>query len=55
VKVVSFYKKKFPDTTVQPGTTVYFGKTNEDGSGITVTLTKLDNEIQIILRHDKKM
>ena len=53
VKVVSFYKVKFPDAPVQPGTTVYFVKTNEDGSGITVTLTKLDSEIQIILRKDK--
>jgi len=53
VKVVSFYKEKFPDTNVQPGTTVSFGKTNEDGTSLTVTLTKLDSEIQIILRHDK--
>jgi hypothetical protein len=55
VKVISFYKEKFPDTNVQPGTTVSFGKTNEDGTSLTVTLTKLDSEIQIILRHDKGM
>jgi hypothetical protein len=55
VKVMDFYKQKFPDAPLQPGTTVYFGKTNADGSGLTVTLTKLDNEIQIILRHDKKI
>jgi hypothetical protein len=55
VKVVDFYKQRFPDAPVQPGTTVYFGKTDADGSSLTVTLTKLDIEIQIILRHDKKI
>lgn len=52
-KVVDFYKQKFPDSPPQSGTTVYFGKTNEDGSGFTVTLTQLDNDTQIILRRDK--
>ena len=54
-KVVEFYKQKYPDAPDQSGTTAYFGKTNEDGSEFTVTLTKLDNETQIILRQDKKM
>lgn len=54
-KVVDFYKQKFPDAPPQSGTTVYFGKTNADGSGFTVTLTQLDHNIQIILRLDKKM
>jgi len=54
-KVVEFYKQKFPDAPPQSGTTVYFGKANEDGSGFTVTLTRLDNNIQIILRLDKKI
>ena len=54
-KVVEFYKQKFSDAPVQPGTSAYFVKTNEDGSSLTVTLTKLDNETQIILRQDKGM
>jgi hypothetical protein len=54
-KIVEFYKQKFPDTPVQPGTSVYLDKTNEDGSVFTVILTKLNGETQIILRHDKKM
>lgn len=53
VKVISFYKEKFPDAPVQPGTTVSFAKNNADGSSLTVTLTKLDNQTQIILRNDK--
>ena len=53
-KVVEFYKQKFPDAPDQPGTTVYFVKTNADGSALTVTLTKLDNETQIILKQEKK-
>lgn len=54
-EVVEFYKKKFPDAPPQTGTTVYFGKTNTDGSGLTVTITKLDHNTQIILRLDKKI
>jgi hypothetical protein len=54
-KVVEFYKQKFPDAPPQSGSTVYFGKTNADGSGFTVTLTQLDNNTQIILRLEKKM
>ena len=54
-KVVEFYKQKFPDAPPQSGTTVYFGKTNADGSGFTVTLTRVNNNTQIILRLDKKI
>ena len=54
-KVVEFYEQKFPDAPSQPGTTVYFGKENADGSSFTVTLTRLDNSTQIILRLDKKI
>ena len=54
-KVVDFYKQKFPDTPTQPGTTAYFGKANPDGSGFTVTVTRVDSNTQIILRLDKKM
>ena len=50
VQVVNHYKKKFPDTNVGSGTSVYFGKENPDGSNITVTLTKLDNGTQIVLQ-----
>ncbi|MFC1452581.1 hypothetical protein ACFLSJ_04465 [Verrucomicrobiota bacterium] len=49
-KVVDHYKEKFPDTNVGPGTSVYFGKQNPDGSDLTVTLTKLDSGTQIILK-----
>jgi len=52
-KVVEFYKQKFPDAPPQSGSTVYFGKTNADGSGFTVTLTQVNNNTQIILRLDK--
>ena len=54
-KVVAFYKQKFPDAPPQSGSTVYFGKSNADSSGFTVTLTKLDTNTQIILRLDKKI
>ena len=54
IHVVNHYKKKFPDTNVGSGTSVYFGKKNPDGSDLTVTLTKLDNGTQIILRLRKK-
>jgi hypothetical protein len=54
-KIVAFYMQKFPAAPPQSGTTVYFGKTNADGSGFTVTLTKIDNNTQIILRLDKKI
>ena len=49
-KVVNHYRKKFPDTNVGSGTSVYFGKQNPAGSNITVTLTKMDNGTQIILQ-----
>jgi len=52
--VVNHYKKKFPDTNIGSGTSVYFGKQNPDGSDLTVTLTKLDNGTQIILKLTKK-
>jgi len=52
--VVNHYKSKFPDTNIGPGTSVYFGKQNPDGSDLTVTLTKLDNGTQIILKLSKK-
>ena len=54
IQVVNHYKKKFPDTNIGSGTSVYFGKQNPDGSNLTVTLTKLDNGTQIILRLEKK-
>jgi hypothetical protein len=54
-KVVEFYKQKFPDAPPQSGSTVYFGITNADGSGFTVTLTQVNNDTQIILRLDKKL
>ncbi|MFC2084666.1 hypothetical protein ACFLS9_06390 [Bacteroidota bacterium] len=55
-KVVEFYKQKFPDAPPQSGTTVYFVKTDEDGSSFTVTLTQLDsNNTQIILKQEKKI
>jgi hypothetical protein len=54
-KVVAFYKQKFPDAPPQSGTTVYFGKTNADGSSFTVTLTKVNNHTQIILKLEKKI
>lgn len=54
-KVVEFYKQKFPDAPPQSGNTVYFGKENEDGSSFTVTLTRLDNNTQIILKLAKKI
>jgi hypothetical protein len=54
-KVVEFYKQKFPDAPPQVGSTAYFGKTNADGSGFTVTLTRVNNNTQIILRLDKKI
>jgi hypothetical protein len=53
-KVVAFYKQKFPDAPPQSSSTVYFGKTLEDGSGFTVTLTQINSHTQIILRLDKK-
>jgi hypothetical protein len=49
-QVVNHYKKKFPETNVGAGTSVYFGKKNPDGSNLTVTLTKLDNGTQIVLQ-----
>jgi hypothetical protein len=54
VQVMNHYKKKFPNTNVGSGTSVYFGKQNPDGSDLTVTLTKLDNGTQIILQLNKK-
>ena len=54
-KVVDYYKRKFPDTHVGSGTTVYFGKENPDGSHMTVTLTKVDNGTQVILKLDKQL
>ena len=54
IHVVNHYKKKFPDTNIGSGTSVYFGKQNPDGSDLTVTLTKLDNGTQIILKLSKK-
>jgi len=54
-KIVEFYKQKFPDAPPQSGNTVYFGKENADGSGFTVTLTRVNNDTQIILRLDKKI
>ncbi len=54
-KVVEFYKQKFPDAPPQSGSTVYFGKTNADGSGFTVTLTRLNDNTQIILKLNKKI
>lgn len=53
VDIVTHYKKKFPDTNVGSGTSVYFGKQSPDGSDLTVTLTKLDNGTQIILKLSK--
>ena len=54
IHVVNHYKKKFPDTNIGSGTSVYFGKKIPDGSNLTVTLTKLDNGTQIILQLNKK-
>lgn len=54
IHVVNHYKKKFPDTNIGSGTSVYFGKKNPDGSNLTVTLTKLENGTQIILKLSKK-
>ena len=51
--VVDHYKKKFPDTNIGSGTSVYFGKQNPDGKNLTVTLSKLDNGTQIILKLSK--
>lgn len=53
VNVVDYYRGKFPDTNVGSGTSVYFGKQNLDGSNVTVTLTKLDDGTQVILRQEK--
>ena len=53
IDVVNHYKKKFPDTNIGSGTSVYFGKKKPDGSNLTVTLTKLDNGTQIILQLTK--
>jgi hypothetical protein len=53
IHVVNHYKKIFPDTNIGSGTSVYFGKMNPDGSNVTVTLTKLDNGTQIILKLSK--
>jgi hypothetical protein len=54
-KVVAFYKQKFPDAPDQPGTSIYFVTTLQDKSSLTVTLTKLDDGVQIILRKDKSL
>jgi hypothetical protein len=54
IDVVNHYKKKFPDTNIGSGTSVYFGKQNPDGGDLTVTLTELDNGTQIILKLTKK-
>ena len=50
IHVVNHYKKKFPDTNIGSGTSVYFGKQTPDGGDLTVTLTELDNGTQIILK-----
>ena len=52
-RVVDHYKKKFPDTNIGSGTSVYFGKKNPDGRNLTVTLSKRENGTQIILKLSK--
>ena len=53
--VIKFYIKKFTRPGVVQGNSAHFGKTNPDGSGFTVTITRrYDKPTLILLRLEKK-
>ena len=53
-KVVEFYKQKFSSAGAAVGTSTFFSTKTADGSDLTVTVTKMGEGAQIILKLDKK-